>query len=177
MKETVPGEFNPLSAEDREKMERLGREAEDILAAAETAPQEQVLEEGRDILAEESGKDVALVEEAVAEFFNNQELIEKLSSDFEEQYGWHKGKFRAMVGALRHGLDEVYYRSRPTAVDEHDPHPEGESRDMRNVLFSIIAEDYGAETAREALPLINYYVKEANALVKKERGISDKREN
>lgn len=165
MKENNPEALSNIPAEDQKQMDRLSREAESILAAAEAAPQESVLEESKNILTDEAQKDIALVEEVATKLFNNQEFIKELFLEFQEKYGWHEGKSRAMLNVLRHALNEVYYRSRLTAVDEHNPHPEGETRDTRDILFSVAAEDYGAEAAREALPLIDYYVKEADNLV------------
>lgn len=164
--------LNNLSSEDKEKMERLGNEAKNIIANAEAVPQEEVFKKSESLLTEEAQKDIELAEKAAMELFNNEGFINDLFSKLQKKYGWHESKFRAMLTVLRHALDEVYYRSRLIeGVDEYNPHPEGETRDTRNILFYVVATDYGAETAREVLPLIDYYVREMNSFIKKERGI------
>jgi hypothetical protein len=158
-----------VSPEDRERMERLAREARDVLTAAEAAPQEELLQEGRKVLEEEEGKEVEFVENAFGEIFHDPKFIKELFEKFENDYGWHEGKSRAMLGTLRHALNELYYRMRTPSVDERDPHPEGQTRDTRNLLLSIIADDYGAEVMRDISPLVDIYVERGHELIKESK--------
>ncbi|MDP3974980.1 MAG: hypothetical protein Q8P88_01690 [Candidatus Jorgensenbacteria bacterium] len=160
------------SPEDREHMERLAREAREVLATAEAAPQETVLKESEEMLAAETEKEVGLLENAFGEIFENPEFVKELFEKFKDDLGWEEGKSRAMVGVLQHAVNELH-RTRLATPDEKNPHPEGQTRDARNVLLSLIADDYGAEVMRGVAPLINIFVEKGHEIIaesKKENG-------
>jgi hypothetical protein len=167
--------FENLPEEDRQRMNKLVNGAKKLLANEEIKHQGETLEEAQKILDADAQKDIELVEEAAEIFFSNKEKVQKLALEFEEKYCWSPSKFRAMIGVLRHALDEVYYASRLSAADESNPHPEGVTRDTRNILFFVIAEDYGAEVAREIAPLLDAYVKIGVELIRERRQISDEK--
>lgn len=152
------------SPEDRERMERLAREARDVLATAETAPQEAALKESEATLAAETEKEIGFLENALGEIFENPEFVKELFQKFEDDLGWEEGKSRAMVGVLQHAVNELR-RTRLVTPDEKNPHPEGHTRDARNVLLSLIADDYGAEVMREVAPLINIFVEKGHEMI------------
>lgn len=154
---------NP-SAEDRERMERLAREARDVLATAETAPQEAVLKEREEVLTTEMEKEVDLIENAFSEIFEKPEFVKELFEKFKDDLGWEEGKSRAMVGVLQHAVNELR-RARLVTPDEKNPHPEGQTRDARNVLLSIVADDYGTEVMREVAPLVNIFVEKGHEII------------
>jgi len=160
-----------LTDKDRQQMNKLVNEVNNLLANEVVKKQNETLEEARKILDADAQKDIELVEEAAENFLGNEEGVQKLAREFEEKYGWTTDKFQAMLGVLRHALDRVYYRLRFFEVDEKNPHPEGETRDTRNLLFSVIAEDYGAEIAHEIGPLLDVYVKSGVELIKENRNI------
>lgn len=165
-----------VSAEDRERMEKLGREAEGILfaenvaqkiaeGAEEEAGSEIAKEHGKRILRKEANEDVEFAEVEFDSMFASRASAEEIFGKFEKELGWTESKWHAMVGVLRHALNELYYRSRFNTPDERNPHPQGETRDTKERLITIISDDYGAETMREAEPLVNLYLTKAYALI------------
>jgi len=169
MGEKGPGAFENISPEDRERMEGLERQAKKVIAEAEEIPQETVLEEGERILAGEAEKDIELVENALDATLGDPELVAAWFEKLKKEQGWEPSKSRAMVGVLRHALNEVYYRSRFPAPDENDPHPQGESRDTAERILTVVSDDYSVEVMREIEPLVRLYVEKGSELIRESK--------
>ncbi|MFH0806679.1 MAG: hypothetical protein V1885_03085 [Candidatus Brennerbacteria bacterium] len=179
------GKFEaPTSPEDQEKMELLAREVEGILFADsvshditrhadEEVNAELAKEEGAKMLRRFAEQDVKFVEEKFGEMFGDPESLKTLFDKFEKDFHWPVSKSRAMVGVLRHALNEIYYRARFHAPDEHDPHPKGSTRDTAERLLTIISEDYGAEAMCEVEPLVRLYVEKGSELIKESKTPSE----
>jgi hypothetical protein len=180
MNEARPEKFDNLSLEDKERMERLVQEAEGILFAdelgrriAEEAKEElrteETLGKGKEILSQEAGEEIAFTEREFGNIFGNPQYVKEMFLTFEKKFSWPESKSRAMVGVLRHALNELYYRSRFRTADEFNPHPESQTRDTRELLFNIVADDYGAEVMREVSPLIELYTEKAWELIQRQK--------
>lgn len=169
-----------ISAEDQERMERLVHDAEGILFAKDVTQKianeaeeevgpERAKEHGEHILQGEAKEDIEFAEIEFDSLFANPASTKEIFGKLEQELGWTKSKWHAMVGVLRHALNELYYRARFPAPDERNPHPEGQTRDSRSVLLSIVADDYGAEVMRDIAPLVDIYVERARELVKESK--------
>lgn len=167
---------NP-SAEDRERMEQLAHDAEGILFAGDITQKisleaegevepEHIKEQGERILRGKAKEDIEFAEVEFDALFTGRASANEIFKKFERESGWTESKWRAMVGVLRHALSELYYRTRFHAPDERNPHPGGDTRDTKERLITIISDDYGAETMREAEPLVRLYIERAHAFVK-----------
>ncbi|MBT9168497.1 MAG: hypothetical protein DDT19_01842 [Syntrophomonadaceae bacterium] len=124
---------------------------------------------GKEILSQEAGEEIDFIEREFGEIFENPQYVKEMFSTFEKKFCWHESKSRAMVGVLRHALNELYYRRSFRAADEYHPHPEDQTRDTREILFGIVAEDYGAEVMREISPLIQLYTGKAWELIQEKK--------
>jgi hypothetical protein len=153
-----------ISPEDQERMEQLAREARGILTDAETAPQEAALREGEKVLSAEAEKEIDFIENAFGEIFENPRFVKELFEKFKNHHGWEESKSRAMVGVLGHAVNELR-RTHLATPDEKNPHLEGQTRDTRNVLLSLIADDYGAEVMREVAPLVDIFVEKGSEII------------
>lgn len=184
MKETTPNKQKDISAEDRVRMERVLEETKGIFFADEILKKtskegkeeletEGILEKSKKILAQETDEEIILIGREFDRMFGDPESVKRVLSDFKKEFGWPESKSLAMLGVFRHALNEFFYRSHLQAADEFNPRPEGQTRDTREILSGIIADDYGAEVMRDISSLVEKYVAKIHELIKERRGEED----
>lgn len=160
-------------------MGEIIKESEKILADATHTSEEAMegmLERGKDVLVYETAKELAAIRSSFEELLKNADFRKRFVSKFENEAGWTVEKMGDMLEVLIEALDDMYRRVRFPAPNEHDPHPEGASRDTRQVLWTLIARHRGEKIADEAWPLVDTYVRIAHGLAENERN-RDRGEN
>lgn len=171
----MPERFEDLgdvSPEDRDRMGEIIKESEKILADATHTSEEameETLERGKDVLVYETAKELAAIRNSFERLLKSADFKKRFVSKFENEEGWTAEKMGDMFDALIEALDEMYRRVRFPAPNEHNPHPEGASRDTRQVLWTLIARHHGEKVADEAWPLVDTYVRLAHKLAEDAR--------